>query len=170
MGWVTKGSGKSYNSHVGFGQCVGCYSNKVVSSHIYCRSCRVCDIASRTQTNATDMMTVKKHTCMKNWEGSSKSMEAAAILHMVRDSTKRGFIVGSIVLDDDSVMRAHLWHLDPTNKKCAGKLQDSIYEPRFLADLTHQIKVVASHFYNLSNQPVSSSRVDKVMARRLKKY
>ena len=28
MGWPTKGSGKSYNSDVGFGVCVGSYSKK----------------------------------------------------------------------------------------------------------------------------------------------
>ena len=28
MGWPTKGSGKSYNSHTGFGSFIGAYSQK----------------------------------------------------------------------------------------------------------------------------------------------
>ena len=77
MAWPTKGSGKSYNSHTGFGQCVGVYTKKVVDSQIYCRLCRVCDVAERTGQEK------RKHICIKNWEGSSKSMEPSAILAMV---------------------------------------------------------------------------------------
>ena len=112
MGWPTKGSGKSYNSDAGFGVCVGSYSKKVLSSLIFCRACRICDMtASRNQRNVTDVpVQQQKHECMKNCSGSIKSMEAAAILQMVQDSIALGFIVGSIVSDDDSVMRAHLHH------------------------------------------------------------
>ena len=55
MGWPTKGSGKSYNSDVGFGIFVGSYSKKVISSRIYCKACHVCDMASHQQNNATDV-------------------------------------------------------------------------------------------------------------------
>ena len=50
---------------------------------------------------------------MKNWFGSSKSMNFAAILQMVIDSSKEGVNFGSIVSDDDTVMHAHLQHMDP---------------------------------------------------------
>ena len=45
MAWPTKGSGKSYNSHTGFGNMVGGYSNKILFSKILCRLCRRCNVA-----------------------------------------------------------------------------------------------------------------------------
>ena len=54
---------------------------------------------------------------MKNWSGSSKSMEAAVILQMVKDYIALGFIVGSIVSDDDSVIRTHLLYNNNPRKK-----------------------------------------------------
>ena len=163
MGWPTKGSGRSYNSHVGFGQCVGGYTKKVVSSVILGRLCRYCDASP-------DSHKVKKHECVKNWTGSSKSMESAAILQMVMNSVLSGFIVKCIVSDDDSVMRAHLRHVKtPGDKKDKGKLPIWFHEPKFMADPTHRNKVVASHFYKLASKPVSQSRVSSVIARRMKR-
>ena len=125
----------------------------------------------RARSTATYMKPLKKHECNKNWEGSSKSMESAAILHMVKQSSENGFIVGSIVSDDDSVMWAHLRHnIDPTNKSDKGKLPKWVHQPIFLADPTHRNKVVASRFYKLAGLSVKQSQVDKVVARRMKKY
>ena len=45
MGWPTKGSDKSYNSHTGFGNMVGGYSNNVLYSMILCQLCCICDEA-----------------------------------------------------------------------------------------------------------------------------
>ena len=79
MGWPTKGSGRNYNSHTGFGSFLGAYTQKVLLSKIYCRRCRVCEIAKRKFTPPN------KHVCVQNYpsDASSKSMEPAAILDMV---------------------------------------------------------------------------------------
>ena len=92
-------------------------------------------------------------------------MESAAILHIVKQLSENGIIVGSIVSDDNSVMRAHLRHnIDPTNKSDKGKLLKWVHQPIFLTDPTHKIKVVVSHFYKLSDLLRKQSRVDKVVA------
>jgi len=49
------------------------------------------------------------HNCPKNYEGSSKGMEATVALRLaVHAWEKRGFIVGCVVADDDSSMHAVL--------------------------------------------------------------
>lgn len=166
MGWPTKGTGNNYNSHTGFGSFLGAYTHKVMMSKIFCRRCRFCELAKSKNRP------VKEHICVQNYPSneSSKGMEAAAILHMTINSVPdRNFVIGSIVSDDDSVMRSHLRYPNPTKKKDKGKLPTWILEPEFLADPTHRIKVVATHFYELAKALVSESRVSKPMAKRLKK-
>ena len=98
-------------------------------------------------------------------------MEAAAILEMVVNSYKEGFIIGCIISDDDNVMRAHLKHKkDLLNNDDKGKLPNWCLEPIFKADPSHRIKVIASKFYELARKKVSESRVDNKIARRMKKY
>ena len=61
MGWPTKGTGKKYNSHTGFGAYLEEYNNKVLMSHILCRICRICKVAKKKQTP------VQRHGCVQNW-------------------------------------------------------------------------------------------------------
>ena len=97
-------------------------------------------------------------------------MEAACILHLaIQSPSKRKFVMGSIVSDDDNVMRAHCRHRKEDDPKDKGKLPSWIVEPEFLADPGHHKKSVSKHFYTLANQPVSKSRVTKDMAKRLNK-
>ena len=166
MGWPTKGTGRNYNSHTGFGCFLGAYSKRVICSHIFCRRCRICETAKSKCTP------VRQHDCIQNWDTnkSSKSMEAACILYIVTSSpSDRGFVTKVIISDDDNVMRAHLRHENNDDPNDKGKLPIWIYEPDFLADPGHRKKAVAKHFYALANQPVSKSRVSKDMAKRLKK-
>ena len=127
MGWPTKGSGRNYNSHTGFGCFVGAHTQKVLMSKIYCRRCRVCELAKRKFTPS------KQHLCVQNYpsDGSSKGMEPAAILDMATTCViLRQFVMFWIIADDDSVMRAHLCH--PTNApKDKGKLPLWIMQPTF---------------------------------------
>ena len=51
-------------------------------------------------------MPVRKHDCVANYTVSSKGMKSATILRMVQEAPSHGFIVGWLVSDDDSVMRA----------------------------------------------------------------
>ena len=89
------------------------------------------------------------HSCAKNFEGISKSMEAEAILQMVVDAfNNRGFIVSVIVSDDDSTMKECLKHRKlkadgKQYKSDKGRLDVHIPEPLFLADPSHRVKVVA---------------------------
>ena len=121
----------------------------------------MCAVAERKKKK------VRTHACVKNYEGSSKGMESAAILEMAVNAPKQGFVLAVIVFDDDSTMRAHLQYPHVGDKK--GKLPLWIYSPEFLADPSHQKKVVAKHFYALASAPVSSSRVTNDHAKRMKK-
>ena len=123
MGWPTKGTGKNYNSHTGFGCFVGAYSKKVLCSHIYCRRCRIREVVWRKFTP------VREHDCIQNWNKSSKSMEAACIVYLaINCVTLRLFVMRNIISDDDSTMRAHARH--PQAEKGAkdkGKLPPWIF-------------------------------------------
>ena len=170
MGWPTKGSGKAYNSHTGFGHMVGVYSKKVLFSKILCGLCHICDNAKKSNKKA------KKHDCIKNWDGSSKRMEAQAILDMcISCPYNRNFVAHWIISDDDSSMRAVLRHAklflnsgkkDPEDK---GLLPTHIIEPEFKADPSHRNKVVAKYFYKLKKLSVKKSRMTGDIAKRLKR-
>lgn len=94
-------------------------------------------------------------------------MEPGAILDMVINAPKNGYIIGAIVSDDDSTMKAQLKHKkNPQNPKDKGKLPLWIPEPTFLADPSHRVKSVAKHFYSIRTKPLSRARI---IARRMKK-
>ena len=72
---------------------------------LYSKSCRKCDAAEKRGEEA------EEHECPKNFEGSSKSMEASDILKMVEDALYNlFFIIYAIVSDNDSTIRAVLKH------------------------------------------------------------
>ena len=107
---------------------------------------------------------------MQNYDGSSKGMEAHAALELTKEAKiRRGFIVGCIVADDNSSMKALVRHSyterqanNPNYKwprlcpKKPGTLGSKLRDTRklplevpnltWLADPTHHTKVVASHF------------------------
>ena len=76
-------------------------------------------------------------------------MEASAILKMVKDAFyNRLFIVDVIVSDNDSTMRAVIKNplivvRGQVLNKSKVKLDEEIPEPSFLADTSHQVKVVS---------------------------
>ena len=119
----------------------------------------------------------------KNYEGSAKIMESAAILKMVTDGPSLGYVVDWIVSDDKSTMRAHLKHprVDDTQqqeskkrrKTAADKDKDMlpswIPEPVFKDDPTHRNKVVLAKFFDLVKKRISESWMNNQLAKRLKK-
>ena len=164
MGWPTKGSGKSYNSHTGFGHQIGCYTSMVLYSVILSRHCRTCEIAKVLN------IAPRKHVCIKNWDASSKSMEPYGILHLVSTSAEeRGFVADWIVSDDDSSMRAIVKHKKSELLSDKGKLPPHIPEPIFKADPSHRVKVVAKYFYLLKKKKVAESIMTGPIAARLKR-
>ena len=98
------------------------------------------------------------HNRPKKFEGSSKSMEASAILKMVEDAFyNQFFVVDVIVSDNNGTMRAMLknpligvWV--QVMKTPKGKLDEEIPEPSFLADPSHRVKVVAKHIFSIVNE------------------
>ena len=73
----------------------------------------------------------------KNFEGSSKRMEASAIMKKVEDAIyNRFFIIDVIVSEDDSTIRYVLKHLSKgargqVLKSSKGKLHEDISEPSY---------------------------------------
>ena len=60
----------------------------------------MCDVAEKIGEEP------EEHECPKNFEGSSKSMEASAILNMVEDEFYNCFLtIGVIVSNDDSTIQ-----------------------------------------------------------------
>ena len=116
MGWSKRLSGNSYDSHSGHSYAIGLYGRKIIDSCTYCKVCNVCKQARIKN------LTPKKHYCAKNWEGTSKSMEASAILKICAQAPLKGYHVGVIISDDDTTMRAHLKHKKRNHKRDKGKL------------------------------------------------
>ena len=101
MGWQKRSSGRTYNSISGHGMMIGCQSNKIIDAIILSKKCNIC---STTGPNPPP------HTCPKNYDSSSKGMEAEGSLRLCRRARERRYNIGIIVSDDDSTMRAVLKH------------------------------------------------------------
>ena len=152
MGWMKRSSRSRYDALSGHAFLLGGYSKKIIIEGIVtAKQCSVCSAAEAKGEEATD------HECPRNYRGSSKAMEADSALHLVqkihRDTNKKVFIE-RIVADDDLSMHAILNHASD-NKK--GKLPQEIPQPRWLADPTHRIKVVAKAMFILASAPSSES-------------
>jgi len=101
---------------------------------------------------------------MMNYQGTSKSMEAEALVEMLQrppETHKISFC--TIISDDDSEGRAKVQHV--TN---GGKLLEKIEEPKFLADPSHCKRVFVRAIYTLASAPMKTSRVTKGFAGHLK--
>ena len=118
MGWPTKCLGKVYNSNTGFLAFCEAYTKGALMTTILCRRYRVCKNAKLKHTPPN------KHDCVQNWstDQSSKSMKHASILDQaINAPTSRGFVMDWIILDDNSVMRAHIKHKKSDAKTDKGK-------------------------------------------------
>jgi hypothetical protein len=155
MGWQVRSSGGKYGSSMGHGLMIGALSKKVLDSIVFNKKCAKC-----TKRKNCD----SKHNCMKNFDGSSKSMEAVALTTMlIRLPEEKGVSICSIITNDDSNGRAKSHHV------CnGGILPDSIEEPRFLADPSHRKRVFSRPIYNMSNMPKKKNAVTKPLAAHLK--
>ena len=155
MGWQVRSSGGKYGSSTGHGLLIGALSKKVMDSVVYNKKCAIC-------TKNPNM--TKKHACVKNYDGSSKSMEASALTKMlIRMPEEKGISICTIITDDDSNGRSKSRHV--TN---GGVLPMHVEEPKFCADPSHRKRVVARAIYNLSNLLMKKSAVTKGLATHLK--
>ena len=98
MGWQQKGSMRLYNSLSGIGWLVGVLSKKICDVLPMCKACGTCEAARAKCTP------VAKHDCHVNHSKSSKSMEAESFGRMLLRAPERGYMIGTVVADDDSGM------------------------------------------------------------------
>ena len=171
MGWQKISSGRIYDSSSRHAFIIGERSKGIIVMVLYSKACRKC-YAAENRGEETE-----EHECPKNFDGSSKSMEASAILKMVEDALyNRFFIIYVIVSNNDSMMWAVLKH--PSKgargrnlKSSKGKLHTEIPKPSFLADPSHRVKVVAKYIFSIVNE-IRDLRCGctKSDALRLKKY
>jgi hypothetical protein len=124
-------------------------------SMVYNKKCAICT----KNPNVT-----KKHVCVKNYDGSAKSMEALALTKMlIRMPEEKGVSICTIITDDDSNRRSKSRHVAN-----GGILPMDVEEPQFRADPSHRKHVVARAIYNLSSLPMKRSAVTKGLATHLK--
>ena len=175
MGWHKWSTGHIYNSLSGQAFLIGANTRKVIRMLVKAKKCGICE-AARSK-NVTPM----EHQCVKNHEGSSKSMEASAACELLTDVYESGRTpVKIIVGGDDSTFRANIkhriqdqldaeeiaqWPRTMTKKGgsrkvvCTGKLPYSTPEvERELADPTHQQKTFAKPLFELA---IASKKINQ---------
>eukprot|EP00957_Ditylum_brightwellii_P049044 3721166-Ditylum_brightwellii.AAC.1 len=82
---------------------VGTYTRKVLSCLANSKACKMCNLWESKELPAP------ARVCVRNYKGSSKGMEATMVLELtIQAKYQHRFIVGVIVTDDDSLMRAAL--------------------------------------------------------------
>ncbi|XP_076088961.1 uncharacterized protein LOC143059360 [Mytilus galloprovincialis] len=95
-GWQKKGSGRAYDSKSGHCSMVGPETGKIKNYSVRSKDCRV---SSRAESRNESP---REHACYRNWEGSSKGMEADMVIEMVKDVQSKGCTVDALVGDEDS--------------------------------------------------------------------
>jgi hypothetical protein len=165
MAWQQKGSRHQYNSVSGHGtMIVGRRTRKVIALVIKCKVCNQCT-AWEKRNPGIQML---PHTCYKNHEGSSGSMESAGIVELVTSMfDDHQAVIAMLCCDDDSLIQADCqWsnadylknnntdvlpmvpkrvginkgQLQPRPDK--GKLPGHVPEPLFVADPNHRRKML----------------------------
>jgi hypothetical protein len=161
MGWQVQSSGGKYGSSTGHALLVGVLSKKIMDSILYNKKCAIC---TKHESRTGSTVGVREHQCMKKYVGTSKSMEASALVKMlIRMPDEKDISICAIISDDDSCGRARAWHISK-----GGQLLTSVEEPTFLADPSHRKRVFARAIYNLANALVKTSKVTKGLAGHLK--
>jgi len=168
MGWSQKGSGRTFNSNSGHALYIANLTRKTIAKHVCCKSCKKCKTWYRHRESDEE---VPEHECVKNYDGSSGSMEPEAMLEMFKSLyDKYQTIVSTIVTDDDSSIKAKLkWSNEDhcnnnhttdvpkiTNRAGnviprpdKGGIPGYMPEPGFLADPNHRQKTLANELYAL---------------------
>ena len=165
MGWTKRSSGNRFDSLSGHAFLIGCRLKKILLAQVLSKRCSACSAAEARGEGEAEA-----HECPRNYEGSSKAMEADAALALITkldEDTKSSVYVEALVTDDDASTRAILTHPTVRGK---GKLPAHIPQPRFLADPSHRTKVVAKAIFVLAHLPKSQSKCSNVDALRIKKY
>ncbi|KYN15258.1 hypothetical protein ALC57_12525 [Trachymyrmex cornetzi] len=119
-GWQKKGSGRSYNSLTGHGTAIGFYRGKVIGFATRNKRCATCESIERRLSDPNNNSALdekqRNHDCRKDFEGSSKAMEAviacAIFLHNPHFE-EVNVRLGTLIGDDDSLIRESLLNIVP---------------------------------------------------------
>ena len=180
--WDQKGSGISYNSDSGTHILVGTETGRVVAVHVMSKRCAKCE-SGKTHEEGD--------ACSKNYDGSSKGMEATgAIQNVLKLFNEHGCYAAMLACDDDSSSKAVLqWSYKDLEfnasangevyvwPKTAGgyKKTDNGKLPLehpimfFLADKNHRVRTYARKYFELSRKPLKESECTSVDAERIKR-
>eukprot|EP00957_Ditylum_brightwellii_P208436 15357426-Ditylum_brightwellii.AAC.1 len=129
---------------------------KVLECVVYAKECAVCKEALRQKQTV-----VREHDCPQNYAGSSKGMEASAVLLL----TKKCFKI-KIWAEKDArkdLFPEFAWPVtkEGKKKKSTGLLPLDIPEPGWLAGPTHQTKVGAKVFFDIKDKGKKYSNIVK---------
>jgi len=190
VAWQQRACGRQCNSCSGHCLFVGQLTRKPIAKQIYSRSCSICKGFYRKH-EVTEA--VPEHDCVKNYDGSSGSMEPMAVLEMhTRLHDDKSVVVGRIVTDDDSTIKAKLKHSNNTwmeknnttikpriinsngnevVRPDYGEIPGHMPEPSFDADPNHRKKLVGKVLWALASKNVKDKKtMTKCDAMRLQRY
>ncbi|XP_063448459.1 uncharacterized protein LOC134727990 [Mytilus trossulus] len=144
-GWQKRGSGRAYDSKSGHCSMIGPETGKIINYSVRSKECRVCSRAESRNESP------RKHACYRNWEGSSKGMEADMVIEMVKDVQSKGCTVAALVGDEDST----------TIGRVRANISNSIEK---ISDRNHLKKILGNSLYSLKkNHPVLTVKIIKYL-------
>ena len=164
MGWSKHASGNRYDSLSRHALTIGVLTTSILVAIVSIKLCRVCSLAE------SDNQELPNHCFPKNYDGSSKTVEADTALQLyisLYQDSNTNIVLKAVVADDDSSMRALLTHKSNNPK---GRLLEEMPQPERLADPSHRTRIVAKPIFLLSTLPMGSSSCTNVDAKRFKKY
>lgn len=90
-------------------------TGKVVGYSVMSRTCRTCNYNKSKSCEKDD-------DCRQNWSGSSKTMEPAMAVNIIRNIESKGHKVRTLVIDDDTSTICKIRsEVNPEIKKCSDK-------------------------------------------------
>ena len=100
MGWQRRSSGRNYNSMSGHGSIFA--NGSLVAFGVRTTTCRICEVAAKNKKSPPI------HDCRRNWDGSSKAMEADVAVELFKNLKDNNSLVKNIIMDDDTTTIHHL--------------------------------------------------------------
>ena len=120
-----------------------------------------------------DTRKVEDHICVRDFDGSSSSMESTGLLHMIKQlywNSNGKILLGTIIIDDDTTMKkviSHPYTLPRGRINKGGLLPVQIIIPVWFCDPNHRSKCVGNMVFELVSKTKELTKLD---ALRLKKY
>jgi hypothetical protein len=176
--WDQRKSGRAYNSDSGSHLLVGNATMKCVAVEVMSKRCSKCEKG----------IVHLPCFCPKNYDGSSKGMEATGAIRNVIRLNNQSVFLKTYVMDDDSSTKAILrhswqelidagkmtkddWPRTPAGRKKKDNGQLPLSHPKieFLADKNHRVRTYAKYFFDLSQKRKSESTCTYNDAERMKR-